>query len=158
MTQDELKLALEKLADRFSEGWHEGIKIDASDIMLLSKAAEALAQPEQEPVAKYCCHLCFNKSGQLFLDRMILCPECGNKRCPKATHHELPCTNSNEPNQEGSVYTTPPRRTWVGLTDRDVDGFVEQYWDNDNMTVRSMIRAIEAKLKQKNHVAQETNS
>lgn len=43
-----------------------------------------------------------------------------------------------------------PQRTWVGLTDRDVDGLVEQYWDNDNMTVRSMMRAIEAKLKEKN--------
>ena len=41
---------LEELAGRFSEGWHEGIKIDASDIMLLSQAAEVLAQPEQEPV------------------------------------------------------------------------------------------------------------
>lgn len=35
---------------------------------------------------------------------MRLCPECGNKRCPKATNHELACTNSNEPNQEGSIY------------------------------------------------------
>jgi hypothetical protein len=42
---------LEELAGRFSEGWHEGIKIDASDIMLLCQAAKALAQPEQEPVA-----------------------------------------------------------------------------------------------------------
>jgi hypothetical protein len=41
---------LEELAGKFSEGWHEGIKIDASDIMLLSQAAQALAQPEQEPV------------------------------------------------------------------------------------------------------------
>ena len=38
------------------------------------------------------------------LTRMILCPECGNKRCPKASNHILPCTNSNEPNQAGSVY------------------------------------------------------
>jgi len=50
MTQKTLKLALEALAVRFSEGWHEGIKIDASDIMLLNEAAQALAQPEQEPV------------------------------------------------------------------------------------------------------------
>lgn len=49
MTQEALKLALEELAVRFSEGWHEGIKIDASDIMLLNEAAQALAQPEQEP-------------------------------------------------------------------------------------------------------------
>ena len=36
--------------------------------------------------------------------QMILCGECGNKRCPKASDHRLKCTHSNEPNQEGSVY------------------------------------------------------
>lgn len=35
---------------------------------------------------------------------MILCPECGNKRCPKASDHRLECTASNEPGQHGSVY------------------------------------------------------
>jgi hypothetical protein len=44
MEREELKLELKNLADRFSEGWHEGIKIDASDIMLLNEAAQALAQ------------------------------------------------------------------------------------------------------------------
>lgn len=39
------------------------------------------------------------------LSRMILCPTCGNKRCPKATNHNNPCTNSNEPGQPGSRYT-----------------------------------------------------
>lgn len=34
--------------------------------------------------------------------RMIVCPECGNKRCPKSTDHRNPCTNSNEPNQPSS--------------------------------------------------------
>ena len=38
------------------------------------------------------------------LNRMILCPDCGNKRCPKATDHRLQCTDSNEPGQEGSRY------------------------------------------------------
>lgn len=36
--------------------------------------------------------------------RMILCPKCGNKRCPQASDHRLECTNSNEPGQEGSIY------------------------------------------------------
>jgi len=36
--------------------------------------------------------------------QMIWCQECGNKRCPKATDHELACTGSNEPGQEGSRY------------------------------------------------------
>jgi hypothetical protein len=30
------------LAEKFSEGWHEGIKIDASDIMLNNEAAAEL--------------------------------------------------------------------------------------------------------------------
>jgi len=51
MEREALKLELERLADRFSEGWHEGIKIDASDIMLLTEAAQVLAQ---EPVASLC--------------------------------------------------------------------------------------------------------
>lgn len=35
---------------------------------------------------------------------MVLCPTCGNKRCPHATDHENACTNSNEPGQPGSIY------------------------------------------------------
>lgn len=54
------------------------------------------------------CHVC-NKDRMVFgvpysLSRMVLCPECGNKRCPKATNHELACTNSNESGQAGSIY------------------------------------------------------
>lgn len=36
--------------------------------------------------------------------RFVVCPECGNKRCPKATDHRHACTNSNEAGQIGSVY------------------------------------------------------
>jgi hypothetical protein len=35
---------------------------------------------------------------------MILCPLCGNKRCPMASDHTLECTGSNEEGQAGSVY------------------------------------------------------
>jgi hypothetical protein len=42
-------LELRRLADKFSEGWHDGIKIDATDVMLLAEVAAALEQPEQEP-------------------------------------------------------------------------------------------------------------
>lgn len=34
--------------------------------------------------------------------RMVVCPECGNKRCPRATNHNNACTGSNEPGQEGA--------------------------------------------------------
>lgn len=42
----------------------------------------------------------------LTASRMIVCPTCGNKRCPKATDHRLDCTGSNEPGQAGSRYVT----------------------------------------------------
>lgn len=105
----------------------------------------ALAEPKQEPVNKYCCHTCFNKSGQFFLDRMILCPKCGNKRCPKASHHDLPCTNSNEPGQEGSIYTAPtPRKP---LTDEQIDHLLPEIVAGGAFTVitygRAVARAIE---------------
>jgi hypothetical protein len=48
----------------------------------------------------------------MFARRFIVCPDCGNKRCPHATHHSLPCTGSNEPGQPGSAYVQvldPPR-------------------------------------------------
>lgn len=58
------------------------------------------------------CHRCIRAfkimdlSGEFPLSatRMIFCPDCGNKRCPKASDHNLKCTGSNEPNQPGSVY------------------------------------------------------
>jgi hypothetical protein len=41
------------------------------------------------------------------------------------------------------LYTHPPQRTWVGLTDED-----EIDWDGGDL--KSLIKAIEAKLKEKN--------
>lgn len=38
---------------------------------------------------------------------MLVCPTCGNKRCPHATDHQLTCTGSNEPGQPGSAYPAP---------------------------------------------------
>ncbi|MCJ4332690.1 hypothetical protein LNV93_01595 [Klebsiella pneumoniae] len=36
--------------------------------------------------------------------RFVVCPDCGNKRCPRANDHKNACTGSNEPGQEGSAY------------------------------------------------------
>jgi hypothetical protein len=61
-----------------------------------------------------CCHLC-NDEARLALTGMdllrtiyfIVCKDCGNKRCPKATDHRLQCTGSNALGQEGSLYRLP---------------------------------------------------
>lgn len=59
------------------------------------------------------CHRCIKEKGltgcgilklPLSATKMILCPICGNKRCPRASDHDLPCTGSNEPGQPGSIY------------------------------------------------------
>jgi hypothetical protein len=53
-----------------------------------------------------------------------------------------------------ALSSLPPRRTWVGLTDEEV----ERYWDWEDFqtgagrsTIFEMVRDIEAKLKEKNN-------
>lgn len=36
--------------------------------------------------------------------RFVVCPKCGNKRCPRAHNHELACTGSNAVGQPGSSW------------------------------------------------------
>jgi hypothetical protein len=76
-----------------------------AEIDRLNKKLSALALlhygPAPDVGARICCHKC---APQGISYQMILCPTCGNKRCPKASDHDLACTNSNEPGQPGSVY------------------------------------------------------
>jgi len=53
------------------------------------------------------------------------------------------------------LYTHPPQRTWVGLTDDEQQQAYEQ-WQNDGWGV--FYNSIEAKLKQKNGFAEEKNT
>lgn len=63
----------------------------------------------QEPAA-CTCRRCIREKGltagglPLSCVQMIVCPDCGNKRCPKASDHRLACTNSNAAHQPGSIY------------------------------------------------------
>lgn len=41
--------------------------------------------------------------------RFVVCPDCGNKRCPRANDHRNACARSNEPGQEGSAYPAAPQ-------------------------------------------------
>lgn len=41
--------------------------------------------------------------------RFVVCPDCGNKRCPRANDHRNACSDSNEPGQEGSAYPAAPQ-------------------------------------------------
>jgi hypothetical protein len=67
----------------------------------LDAARAALAA--SAPAAGSCwCETC--RPNTLTGSRMIVCPVCGNKRCPRATHHDNACTGSNEPGQRGSSW------------------------------------------------------
>ncbi|HFQ8316310.1 hypothetical protein ABK733_18395 [Citrobacter freundii] len=42
--------------------------------------------------------------------RFVVCPDCGNKRCPHANDHRNVCAGSNEPGQIGSAYPAAPQQ------------------------------------------------
>lgn len=66
------------------------------------------SHPGNSPVIPDCwCRTCRPVTmGDM---RFVLCPDCGNKRCPRANDHRNACSGSNEPGQEGSAYPAAPR-------------------------------------------------
>ena len=115
MTQEALKLALDALEN------HTAIK-HPQQIHYRDKAItaikEALAQPEQEPVAVVDVHEFYDNCANFSLLQKL----------PKGKH---------------TLYTTPPQRTWVGLTKKEV----HDLYDADYVVFH---QRIEAKLKEFN--------
>ena len=73
---------------------------------------------------------------------------CGAKRGPK----DSDLTFSPASLRDFLAAATPPtpqQRPWVGLTDEEMDNFVKAAW-GQGVTAADFIRAIEAKLKEKN--------
>lgn len=66
------------------------------------RAAPAPALAPGKPMSACWCETC--RPVTMFDSRMVLCPTCGNKRCPRANDHRHDCTGSNEPGQPGSAY------------------------------------------------------
>lgn len=107
-----------RLADKPEAGQREGVELpeappcpvwldDASKAWGLGweacrkEAIRRLASAQQ--VGTKCwCETCRPQS--LADMRFIVCPDCGNKRCPRANDHRNACTNSNEPGQPGSSW------------------------------------------------------
>lgn len=93
--------------------WQGGWKIGGNlTIMVLKAPTEQQIKNTEETFGwewvemrkELKCH-CYHCSDTITrMTTMIVCPECGNKRCPKATDHNNECTNSNEAGQKGSRY------------------------------------------------------
>ncbi|WP_423788260.1 DUF551 domain-containing protein [Klebsiella quasipneumoniae] len=78
----------------------------APDLVSLQKKAESIIG--NYPGIPDCwCRTC--RPVVLNDMRFVVCPDCGNKRCPRANDHRNSCTGSNEPGQEGSSYQDTPR-------------------------------------------------
>ena len=140
MTKDEaLKQALEALENISTALREDDVLGSDSELMLnaitaikealaqpdhIRDATKMTAQPEQEPVA-----------------RVI------DNGTPEGATEWIPFTSRVEPLKTGDLlYTTPPQRPWVGLTDEDraeIDQGLYPTWKDE-------VQAIEAKLKEKN--------
>jgi len=72
------------------------------------QGAEPDFRENAETSTKCWCHTC--RPVTMTDMRFVVCPECGNKRCPHANDHRNVCTGSNEPGQEGSAYPAAPKQ------------------------------------------------
>ena len=119
MTKEALTLAIDVAINAMKDATKSIDKLSAENRTL----KEALAQPEQEPVA----WMDIDEKGAAYGLRFWHEPE---------NRHEVP------------LYTTPPQRTWVGLTDDEMHECAGEYpWTPTGL---KCCRAIEAKLRTKN--------
>lgn len=102
--------------DCYRDGWNACIAAMQSDGTLTNEdTMQASGNSEQlEPVsnrdelpAKCWCQTC--RPVTMNDMRFVVCPECGNKRCPRANDHCNACTGSNAPGQDGSAYPAAPK-------------------------------------------------
>jgi predicted RNA-binding Zn-ribbon protein involved in translation (DUF1610 family) len=66
-------------------------------VIKLGRAVEKAHGIRSEPQAKCGCRACLSPLENA--TTFVVCPKCGNKRCPKAADHRNVCTGSNEPGQ-----------------------------------------------------------
>lgn len=77
------------------------------DFREISNSSTKHFRENAETSTKCWCHTC--RPVKISDMRFVVCPECGNKRCPHANDHRHACTGSNEPGQEGSAYPASPQ-------------------------------------------------
>lgn len=67
------------------------------------------------------CHKCHEHDQPYLMSTFIVCPKCGNKRCPKAHNHRYECTDSNEPGQVERLQADDSEFGPVNLNDVEPD-------------------------------------
>ena len=112
---------------------------------LVNALKERLAQPEQEPVvwADY--------ESKGIHHKPVAWMDADGNVSDNNDHKCFPIP----------LYTRPPQRTWVGLTDEEIAEVEDEYIVDYRIPAGSawnFAQAIEAKLKQKNGYAEEKNT
>jgi hypothetical protein len=152
MTQEALRMALEAMNAMLT---HMGMdedewnKVTFDQMRQAIKAAEeALAQPEQEPVAWLITDEKINSLQVDSIQRLV-----DRARHAHMTDIKLRINGQDEWHQadwlKHLTRTTPPQRTWVGLTDEEI----AQGWKESWVTEQAWQSAVwwaEDKLKERN--------
>ena len=141
MTKDEtLKLALEFIEQINKYGWK--YKFEAQMYEAITAIKEALAQPEQEPVVEsFMVHM-YNFGYKAGHHDTVEGQYIDLDRRDMGTYHSDIVAEWVE---DVGYHTTPPQRTWVGLTDDEVNDLYME-----GMGIHATIEATEAKLEEKN--------
>lgn len=117
-----MKEALKLALEAFDYIEHNYMSLPAPATKAITAIKEALAQPKHEPVA-------------------WMHPDKYKTYFTTDPSEDLLLNGYWTP-----LYTTPPQRPWIGLTGEEVGLIADEY-----STLQGAIRAIEAKLKEKNH-------
>jgi hypothetical protein len=87
-----------------------GESLDIQPAPALHPGGAAGAHLAAVTAGKCACRTCMRERDDrdasgwpILLGTMVVCLECGNKRCPKAESHDHACTGSNEVGQVGSA-------------------------------------------------------
>ena len=125
---------------------------DSVDVLIIRADAVVIGREPQPKRLSDCW--CLTCRPITFSDpesnRMALCPDCGNKRCPKANDHRNACTGSNDVGQPGSAY--PKSETSKRLTDEEMIDALQTVYPNRSIAADIFsnadcdFRAIEAKI------------
>ena len=142
MTKEVLKLARDWIAERPADR-------PVSAGKMISIIDRALAQPAQPAQGWKLREVYFDEHGEPIMHRepaqepvaWVVEFENGEQEL----HFEEPSVGETIT----PLYTTPPQRPWVELTDEDIDNFFKAVW-GPKVTPTDFIRSIEQALKEKN--------
>jgi 5-bromo-4-chloroindolyl phosphate hydrolysis protein len=153
MTQEALKLALEALETELSIDWTNNDEFSAS----AEKMYEAIAAIKGALAKEKALQALHSENERLGLYKDAYAQpeqEPSGHFLDFAYSDSIAYVHVYDQFRKGQqFYKAPPQRTWAGLTDEEISELIRETHNTG-----SFVRAIEAKLKQKNGYAEEKNN